>query len=1320
MKKGIWHALLAVMLTAAVIVLPVIRSELTEGKVTAPSGVEKSKRNIIESSDKEPIQPRNNNTEEKDEKVLFMVTLEEASVIDRLMSSGGKNNNVRELILSADGKSYCDAIKKSQAVAKASIKKLVPEADLTDSRTFSALFNGITVTAPLSAREKLERIKGVSAVCLLEDDYVLFDRDNESSTSGEESVSYEESSAQEESVSGQDKGAADEEKEASEKTVSNAGKEKSTAALNAQSMRDAYLTLTGLDAPDVEEYSGKGSLIAVIDNEFDTASEVFSEYPDVDNVSPSVISELYKRISFNTSAGHGTADVYHSPKIVFAYDYAQNDSDTSDSTVSHGTAAASLAAGNNGDEAAVPFRGIAYDAQLALMKVSDSEKGISTAAFISALDDTVKLGADIVNISFGSFENGEATEMILDAFDKMKYAGITVVAAAGNGAYNGYDIGRKPAAADIFYSAENVLSAGSGVISAGSSENSVTVRRSFTVNGTKIYYKDIGGIKLASTVRYTRNIGNILGISNKKVQYNEYVFADSFNADEPFADKELNGKLLILDAGSIKELDKACKTAIEKGASAIAITNGRTGTEIEETDNIPVVIAQEDNKKLFAAYPDGTFTVDIDGEVTKKDSYDRISEFTSYGVSDSLDIGARITAPGEEILAAGADGGFELVSGTSVSAPCISGAYAVLKQYIRTRDEYSGLSDKDIPDITRSVMLSCSRPVVYSEKDGEKLYYSPRIQGFGAIDIKNAAEAQAHITTLGGISGIKLGDGENDSRTFIFYLTNDSAEQRTFNLSYVLQTDRPETGADGRTINSLEPMSLMNSSSMSFFINDEEIKELTLGAGMSAGITAVMTVDSNAMAEHKKDFPNGFYLDGYVFVSAGSTNDIVLPFMGFYGILADAEPFDNTVYDIEDSVTGLKSSFVSVAFKNGIPAACELIQDEDRLLFSPDLVRNVEDDSYYGNSVILPELYTLCSVYDLNVAVYDSEGKRIYYEILGNVSSHRNADHRPFEQLRVSRGLREFFGRLSSGRYKYEVGARIMLPDGTLSAERRLSYWFELDNVRPGSVDSAVFSKNGRLYLDLTAADSSGIMGFVLYGAAYDKKNDRYDYIDSLDRIISAGYISENAYTFIEKILNEDGSFTFRYDITGLSDELKKLSVNTDTWQNKSSYKKIAYRAIDCAGNSSEVRLADAIECGSAEFVFTDQNGRPAADIGVKIGRTTLYSDSKGKILFDKLEPGYYYAKLIYDENLYSIDRGSYLVSITKTALSYRAEQEAVFYGTYPEGQDSDNIVIEKTNNVSFMDEQDKDVPVYAFVFVGTMLAVCIMLFILRKNYNIL
>ena len=186
-KKGIWYALLAVLLTAAVVLVPVLQASLTEKKPPETSDVEKSSQNIIPKKEDKPASQKDDSSDLKDGMENFLIVLTEDAMLDMAMSADSRYESVRELLLSDEGKSRADAVRKSQAVAKASITKLVPQADFDGSRTLSALMNAMTVKAPKSAAEKLGRINGVSAVYELTEEFVFFDLEDGT----EESVLYE-------------------------------------------------------------------------------------------------------------------------------------------------------------------------------------------------------------------------------------------------------------------------------------------------------------------------------------------------------------------------------------------------------------------------------------------------------------------------------------------------------------------------------------------------------------------------------------------------------------------------------------------------------------------------------------------------------------------------------------------------------------------------------------------------------------------------------------------------------------------------------------------------------------------------------------------------------------------------------------------------------------------------------------------------------------------------------------------------------------------------------------------------------------------------
>ena len=144
---------------------------------------------------------------------------------------------------------------------------------------------------------------------------------------------------------------------------------------------------------------GKNTLIAVLDNFFQLNHEAFKDLDS--NVVKYTKDEMSSVVGGKALTARG--NTYYNNKIPFYYDYADSDNDvlargaTVDNT--HGIHVASMAAAN-GDK----FEGISPNAQLALMKISsDANIGSSSdATILRALNDAVAIGADVINLSFGS------------------------------------------------------------------------------------------------------------------------------------------------------------------------------------------------------------------------------------------------------------------------------------------------------------------------------------------------------------------------------------------------------------------------------------------------------------------------------------------------------------------------------------------------------------------------------------------------------------------------------------------------------------------------------------------------------------------------------------------------------------------------------------------------------------------------------------------------------------------------------------------------------------------------------------------------------
>ncbi len=1381
MKKGIWLAVLAVALMATVIIVPVLHLHSPAPELPAEESVSKPQQRVIKKTekdtDKKVVLPQSDT-----EQVTFFVRLNEKSVIDAVIESGGYPN-VRSYLLSDAGRTRCDAIVKSQAVARTSIRKLVPKADLSGSRTFSALWNAITVRAPLNAKASLEKINGIASAEVLYDDIVFMEQEE----TGIFPMTAETDEAPLEESLPEKKSASDESNE-EEQDASGEG-------LNRRLLTETYRTLIHDDREEESADGGRKMLIAVLDSEFEVFHPFFGQMPSSVALTQEELSALYGKIGFQTSVGAN--GVYVNRKIAFAYDYAGNDTDLRDEGLFHGTPAAAIAAGCTAQDSTISYRGIAWDAQLVLMKIADSrsEDGrilVRTDAALAALDDAVKLGVDVVNLSCGTYESCRNEDLYLESVVKMQQIGICFVCAAGNNGPQGADKEGKISAEDIFYAAPNRLSLAEGVLSAGAADHLVTVKQYFEINGTRIYYKDLTPLTLRKQMpepeqppKETSEQGSeetseeaagdssseesapesslpqessLSGDSRTELQEetskeeasheekpetgHRYLYFDTLTVNNPFLGKELKERLIILNGAGTRNLKSACEEAFRKGAAAVALMNTDEIPEISSNyaEKAVLIRLEENFYDILVEQPEGLCRIDAVGEAFEKKNPVRVSGFTAYSGGEELSVGSRLIAPGQEVYTAGEDAGEGYFTGTSAAAPCISGAYALVKQYLDGTRSLSGRSSRQICEITQAVLLSHGSPLEYvsdgtREKEQGPLYESPRQQGFGMVNLSNALTAGSYLVAEGGqTEGICLGEGTPQEYAFQFKIVHFGEEPVTYRLSAVWQTDCAREEEGGTVRNTLQPESLYEHITTEFLVKGEPVDSVTLRSGENQVVMVRMTVNQQAMTEKSKLFPAGFYLDGYVFLTEQEGKETMnLPVSGFYGLTEELSPFDHTVNEQTASISDYENGWLAVAFKNDHYESCRLMSQNGHYLFSKNALQDELEDSSYSSAVMLPDFYLLRNVVDFTVSVQDLKGKTLYSENYGAIPSGRSASRLPFEMM-IGRcqKLQQFFAGLSAGTYRYEVSARAVKVGGGLTEPFRCACLFDVDNEKPKDVKARTYHLNGTTYLELTASDKSGIRTFVLYATAYDEKNNVFHHIDALDEFVKAGYISEDAYVLLKKNANEDGSETFLYDISNLRRELRKLLVRTSSWSSPSNENTIAFKASDGAYNMSDVLTADTLEYGTAEFLFADQNGRPAEGIRVTIGGKSAVSDKTGSARFERLEPDYYYARITGHGTDYTLSSSVFLVDINLNRLNFQKKCEVTFEGEYsmeessqeeasvPEsslssGESSERSGQSPTDTRSSRQE-DADNPLTAILFVGVLLVVNTTIFIIRKR----
>ena len=326
--------------------------------------------------------------------VSVIVELEEGGLLDSV-----KNSEERKELLS----SYLESgqyqkLKNAQEKVKKLIRKNISAASFKNSFSYSFVMSGFSLVLPYKYISALEKLPGVKSV----------------SVAPRYSQPEEEESEQE------------------------------------FDSKFDYNRFTGVSKAHENGFTGKGLVIAVLDTGFECGHEVFSSGVADPTLSKKDINKITTFKVLNTIVPRWGVN-YYSEKIPYIWDYAEIDKTVANEHSDHGTHVAGIAAGKS-----AVMTGVAPDAQLLLMKVfGDGKNSVAKAETnLAALDDAVKLGADVVNMSLGS-PCGQNYDDPISAlvYKKLQKSGIAVSCSAGNEASMGENdavYGNERMNADLF------------------------------------------------------------------------------------------------------------------------------------------------------------------------------------------------------------------------------------------------------------------------------------------------------------------------------------------------------------------------------------------------------------------------------------------------------------------------------------------------------------------------------------------------------------------------------------------------------------------------------------------------------------------------------------------------------------------------------------------------------------------------------------------------------------------------------------------------------------------------------------------------------
>ena len=333
------------------------------------------------------------------------------------------------------------------------------------------------------------------------------------------------------------------------------------------------------------------------------------------------------------------------------------------------------------------------------------------------------------------------------------------------------------------------------------------------------------------------------------------------------------------------------------------------------------------------------------------------------------------------------DGGtYGLNSGTSMSAPSVTGSAAVVAQYIKENhlDEKTGLH---VRTLAIALLMGTARPLL---DDAVGLPYSPRLQGAGLSQVYEAVTAPAYLLVgeqEGNDGKVKMELGDDPHRTGVysgsFSIHNITDQPLLYSLDSQVFTMAAETidgqeymskkayelrpqvdfetqaqvvytydlNGDGKVdvLDAKRLLQVANGTAKALGEEDASLYDfdadgvITTGdaqrflAAIRGGATEVditacaYRVPANgsiqvqatiALSEQDKaylngHYPNGGYVDGYLYVHAedGTDKEMSIPLLAYYGNWSEPSMYDKYVL-LEDKYDAAACGYVQNGYEN--------------------------------------------------------------------------------------------------------------------------------------------------------------------------------------------------------------------------------------------------------------------------------------------------------------------------------------------------------------------------------------------------------------------
>ncbi|MCC3356106.1 S8 family serine peptidase [Bacillus sp. REN16] len=698
------------------------------------------------------------------------------------------------------------------------------------------------------------------------------------------------------------------------------------------------------------DFKGEGMIVGIIDSGIDPSHKdlVLTDGSAADLSEADVNSAITE---------FSLPGKFWTEKVPYGWNYMDNNDhivDLNADTNMHGMHVAGTVAAN-GDEDNGGIQGVAPEAQLLALRVFGENVATTYGdIYIKAIDDAIKLGADVLNMSLGStagFVDANSPEQ--QAVTRAVENGVIMSISAGNSNYLGSGSNFPyPYASNPDY----------GVVgSPGVSYDSLQVASFENTNMIVDAVNVQVGEEEPSQVMYlsASQADPVAGTSYELVNA-------GLGTPEDFAGKDLEGKYALVQRGSIGFVDKAIN-AQNAGAAGVFIYNNTDGTVSMASDaaiTIPqLFMLKADGDRFATALKDGkTVTVSFDGNqmAIPNTNAGKMSDFTSWGITPNLDFKPEITAPGGQIYSTINDDKYAIKSGTSMAAPHVSGGSALVLERV---DQEFGLEGADRSKLAKKLMMNTANPVILGEAP-----VSPRRQGSGLIQLHAAFTTPVTVTDPNtGEAKVALKEVKENVVTFSLTAENLTDKAVSYEVNASAQTDMPVNA--GILVSAPNLYGSMDLGEIAT-VNGQTTSTIEVPA--NGKTTFEVSVDVSELdADLASIFTNGYWLEGFVkLTDPTDTNpDLVVPYVGFKGDWNAAPIFDAPIWDDATyyGTTGVMSHTSGSSYKYlGVSQETGLI-DTNLIAISPN------GDGANDSATYLLSLLRNAKEFELNVL--DKNGK---------------------------------------------------------------------------------------------------------------------------------------------------------------------------------------------------------------------------------------------------------------------------------------------------------------------------------------------------------